>query len=132
MRKKLLLAGIMAAVMAMGSVPALAAVHSQAGSAVREMGQSADTRHQGQPQMQRGEQSQSPQAQKGEQPPEPPKDENGNPLPPPDGKNMEGQGQNSPNHDGKQPPEPPKDKDGKPVPPPDGFQHGQDNQQRAK
>lgn len=114
MSKKLLLAGVMAGVLAWGSIPALAATQSAGAECIQMASQDAGTAPKGLYQMKNGE-----------QPPEPPKDKNGNPLPPPDGQGM--QGQNGAGHDGKQPPEPPKDKNGNPLPPPDGYQHGQQN-----
>ena len=115
MSRKLLLAGVMAGVVALGTIPALAATQSADAAYVQLAGQDAGTAHKGQP----------PQMKNGEQPPEPPKDENGNPLPPPDGQGM--QGQKGAEHSGNQPPEPPKDENGNPLPPPDGFQHVQQN-----
>ena len=112
MSKKFLLAGVMAGVLAWGSIPALAATQSAGAECIQMASQDAGTARKGQP----------PQMKNGEQPP---KDKNGNPLPPPDGQGM--QGQNGAGHDGKQPPEPPKDKNGNTLPPPDGYQHGQQN-----
>ena len=112
MSRKLLLAGVMARVMALGTIPALAATQSADASYVRMAGQDVSTAHKGQP----------PQMKNGEQPPEPPKDENGNPLPP-DGQGM--QGHNEAGRNSSQMPESPKDENGTPLPPPDGFQHGQ-------
>ena len=120
MNKKLLLVGIMAGVMAVGTVPALAATHSTDTSHVQQTSQNANGQQKGQP----------PQMRNGEQPPEPPKDENGNPLPPPDDKGM--QGQNSAERNGNQPPEPPKDENGNPLSPPDGVHNGQQSQQNGK
>ena len=123
MSKKLLLAGIMAGIMAMGAVPALAATHDAGTHRIQQQtNHDSNGHHQGQP----------PQMQNGEQPPEPPKDENGNPLPPPDGKGR--QGQNDEDRSGSQPPEPPKDENGNPLPPPsDGSRHGhQQHQQNGR
>ena len=120
MKKKLLMAGIMAGFMALGSVPALAATAATDNSHGRQTSQEANVQHQGQP----------PQMKNGEQPPEPPKDANGNPLPS-DGKGM--QGQNGAERNGNQPPEPPKDENGNTLPPPDGKgMQGQQNQQKGK
>ncbi len=120
MRKKLLLAGIMAGVMALGAVPAFAATHSADTSRMQQTNQDTHGHHQGQ----------HPQMGNGEQPPEPPKDENGNPLPPPDGKGM--RGQHDADRNGNQPPEQPKDENGNPLPPPDAAGHGQQNRQNGK
>ena len=120
MSKKILLAGIMAGVMALGAVPALAATQESDTHRIQQMSQDTNGKHQGQ----------HPQMENREQPPEPPKDENGKTLPPPNGKGMPGQ--ERVDHNGNQPPEPPKDENGNPLPPPDGFHHGQHNQQDVK
>ncbi|MCR5757446.1 MAG: hypothetical protein K6F95_06035 [Selenomonas sp.] len=114
MSKKLLLAGIVAGIAALGALPVMApAYYSLDTAGIQQVSQSTQN-------------SQPPKMKNGEQSPEPPKDENGNPLPPPDDKV---QGHNGVNQNGEQPPEPPKDKDGNSLPPPDGAQH---NQQKDK
>ena len=105
MSKKLLLAGIMAGIMAMGAVPALAATHDAGTHRIQQQtNHDSNGHHQGQPP----------------------------PLPPPDGEGR--QGQNGEDRSGSQPPEPPKDENGNPLPPPsDGSRHGhQQHQQNGR